>query len=235
MEMNGRTGCAFHERVAVLSPPAREFHRALLRAFLALGHAPTASELPEAAQDVSGGVAALLEELVSHDVIQRDPRGAIRAAYPFSATPTPHQVQVAGYPLLYAMCAIDALGLPFMIGCPATITTHDPMDGTSIIIWVEPTTGDQIWVPNETVILADQRLEQPTIVADCCCPLINAFASYTHAERWRAAHPEAAVRLLTQEEASAEAQRLFGALFAEESLPNPQPSSGKDSVAWSDK
>ena len=211
---------SLHNRVALLSDPARQFHRALLRLFLTLGRAPTVAELQEPAHVADGSVAALLDELVLQDVIQRETDGTIRAAYPFSGRPTAHQVHLEGRPPLFAMCVIDALGLPFMVGQAARIVTRDPVDATLIEIWIEPTTSEQVWHPEETVILADRRPEQPIIAADCCCPLINAFASQAQAEAWQRAHEEAAVRLLTQEAAIAEARTLFEHLLDEgEMLP----------------
>lgn len=202
-------------RVALLKDPARQFHRALLRAFLTLGRAPTVAELREPAHDAGGSVAALLGELVLQDVIQRDTNGIIRAAYPFSGRPTGHQVHLEGRPPLFAMCAIDALGLPFMVGQAARVMTRDPVDATLIEIWIDPATGEQVWHPEETVILADQRPKLPMVAADCCCPLINAFASQAQAEAWQHTHPEAAVRLLTQEAAIVEARTLFEHLLDE--------------------
>lgn len=201
--------------MALLSDPARQFHRALLRLFLTLRRAPTVAELQEPAHVADSSVAALLSELVLQDVIQRDIDGAIRAAYPFSSRPTEHQVHLEGRPPLFAMCVIDALGLPFMVGQAARIVTRDPVDATLIEIWIEPTTGELVWHPEETVILADRRPEQPIIAADCCCPLINAFASQARAEGWQHAHPEASVRLLTKEAAIDEARTLFEHLLDE--------------------
>lgn len=207
--------CSLPNRVALLSASARQFHRALLHSFLTLGRAPTVAELQEPARAARGSVAALLSELVLQDVIQRDTDGTIRAAYPFSGRPTAHQVHFAGRPPLFAMCAIDALGLPFMVDQAARIVTRDPVDATRIEIWIDPTTSEQVWYPKETVILADQRPKLPMIVADCCCPLINAFASRAQAEAWQDAHPEEAVRLLTQEAAISEARTLFEHLLDE--------------------
>jgi Alkylmercury lyase len=202
-------------RVAALSVPAQQFHRALLRMFLTLGHAPREDDLQANAHAAGNSVTALLQELVEQDVIQLDTTGAIRAAYPFSGRPTPHRVQILEHVPVFAMCTIDALGLPYMVGCPATIVTQDPMDGTAITIWIDPLASDQVWRPLETVVLSNLRAAAPASSAECCCPLINAFTSQGQAERWQQAHPEAAVRLLTQEAAIAEARMLFEHLLAE--------------------
>ncbi|MEO3779855.1 organomercurial lyase [Micromonospora sp. B11E3] len=55
------------------------------------------------------------------------------AAYPFSPTPTPTPHVVAlGDIEVFAMCAIDALGMPFMLGADATITSTDPHIGQPV-------------------------------------------------------------------------------------------------------
>src|SRR5262249_58871257 len=42
--------------------------------------------------------------------------GVVAVAYPFSGMPTRQQVELDGFPAVYAMCAIDALGIPAMAG-----------------------------------------------------------------------------------------------------------------------
>jgi hypothetical protein len=205
------------QRVAALSAPARTFHRVVLRAFLASGRAPTLAELRPVARQVGIGLERLLAELVVHDVMQRAADGAIQVAYPFSSVPTPHQVQFDSTPPVFAMCAIDALGLPFMVGRTATIRTQDPTDATRITITVEPANGGQTWLPVTAVVLANECGQEPVIKADCSCPFINAFASPDTAERWRADHPELVVQVMTQEQALAEARNIFGALLQEPS------------------
>lgn len=203
------------QRAAALSAPARAVHRAVLRAFLASGRAPTLAELRPTARQIGVELERVLAELVLHDVIQRAVDDAIQVAYPFSNRPTPHQVQFDGAPPVFAMCALDALGLPFMVGRRATIRTQDPTDATRITIAIEPVSGEQRWLPETAVVLANERSKEPAIAAECACPLINAFARPATAERWRAEHPELTVRLLPQEQALAEARAIFGALLEE--------------------
>lgn len=205
------------QRVAALSAPARVVHRAVLRAFLAAGRAPTLAELRPTARQIGVGLERVLAELVVHDVLQRVADGTIQVAYPFSNVPTPHQVQFDGAPSLFAMCVIDALGLPFMVRRPATILTQDPTDATRITITIEPASENHAWLPTTTVVLANDCGREPVIKADCSCPVINAFARPEMAERWRAEHPELVVQVLTQERALAEARKIFGALLEEPS------------------
>jgi hypothetical protein len=58
----------------------------------------------------------VLAELDREDFLTLGAGGTIRAAYPFSATQTPHRVRIAGGAEVWSMCAIDALGIPAMLG-----------------------------------------------------------------------------------------------------------------------
>src|SRR5690606_32750228 len=90
-------------------------------------------------------VAVLLTELHERDVIRLDERGAIQAAYPFSAVPTPHLVAIDGGPTVYAMCAIDALGIAQMLGRDTAITCTDPVTGEHVS--VSSRGGGSTWTP----------------------------------------------------------------------------------------
>jgi hypothetical protein len=70
-----------------------------------------------------------LRRLAAADVLAFTADGQIRAAYPFSAAPTAIQVSWPGGPQVHAMCAIDALGMSAMLGCPVTITAAEPGTG----------------------------------------------------------------------------------------------------------
>jgi hypothetical protein len=160
-----------------------------------------------------------LPDLAVHDIIQRTADGAIAVAYPFSGTPTAHQVQLAGGPTVFAMCVIDALGLPFMARRSATIRTQDPFDATPITITIgcgpsgTPTSSQVHWLPAATVVLVNTPPTGPVIQAECSCPYLNAFASRETAERWRAEHADLDVQLLTQQRAVREARKIFGAVL----------------------
>ena len=55
-----------------------------------------------------------LRQLAADDLIALDGRDTLVAAYPFSPTPTAHVVS-RGDVRAFEMCAIDALGIPFML------------------------------------------------------------------------------------------------------------------------
>jgi alkylmercury lyase len=108
------TGGGIAGRQACLPAPLRELHRAVLRRFLETGSAPTRRWVRQAALE-AGLDASAVDELAAADVVHLS-NGVVAVAYPFSGFPTPHRVELEGLPAVYAMCAIDALGLPVMAG-----------------------------------------------------------------------------------------------------------------------
>jgi hypothetical protein len=173
------------------------------------------------ARATGSGLERLLSELAVQDVIQRGAQGAIQVAYPFSSLPTPHRVQLEGRPAVFAMCVIDALGLPFMARRAASIHTEDPFDATPISITVgcgptgRPAISQVRWLPATAVVLVNRPPQGPVIQADCTCPYLNAFASRDTAASWRAAHADLDLQVLTQEQAVREARKIFGAVLAD--------------------
>jgi hypothetical protein len=89
--------------------------------------------------------------LHDRDVVRLDGQGRIRAAYPFSAVETAHRVAIAGGPTVYAMCAVDALGIADMLAAEVTITSTDPRGGEPIRVGVRPG-GPVTWQPDTTVV-----------------------------------------------------------------------------------
>ncbi|MGH2514697.1 MAG: organomercurial lyase [Ktedonobacterales bacterium] len=107
------------------------FYRAILLTFPAHGGPPDRATLRQLARGFGLHLEVTLALLAAQDLVQRDPAtGAITAAYPFSGVPTAHRVHLAAtpdYPAveLFAMCALDALGIPLLLQRAATITSED--------------------------------------------------------------------------------------------------------------
>jgi hypothetical protein len=102
------------ERQACIAAPLRDLHRAILRQFLQTGTPPTACWITGTAANL-GLDATALADLEAADLV-RTADGVVTVAYPFSGTPTRQRVELDGFPGVYAMCAIDALGVPAMAG-----------------------------------------------------------------------------------------------------------------------
>ena len=95
-------------------------------------------------------VASVLGQLADADFLCLDHAGQITVAYPFSALPTPHRVQIAGHATVFAMCAIDALGISAMTGVPVVIESADPSTGQPITLNVDG--ASSTWDPGTAVV-----------------------------------------------------------------------------------
>src|SRR2546425_44938 len=169
-----------------LPGPLRGLHRAVLRRFLEAGAPPTARWVRQAAAE-TGLDATALDALAAADAVHVA-NGVVTVAYPFSGTPTPHRVELDGLPAVYAMCAIDALGLPAMAGRDGHISSADPHDGTPIEVTVRG--GTWSWTPAGAVVVAARATGCGTGCGsfEVMCPHTVFHASAESARAWLAGH-----------------------------------------------
>jgi hypothetical protein len=215
------------DRIRDLSPAARILHKAILRGFATTGRAPDAARLADEVPD-GHDLGVLLRELHDRDLVRLDARGRIRAAYPFSAAPTAHMVAIDGGPTVFAMCAVDALGIADMLGEDVTITSTDPTSGDEITVAIH--SGQVIWRPETTVVFTGADTTAEAAGGDCCppdgagpgctvpavdrcCGVMNFFASTDTADAWLAAHPHVSGVVLTKEQAQRFGVDIFGHLL----------------------
>jgi hypothetical protein len=193
-------------RQAALPPPLRHLHQAVLRHFLDTGEPPTREWLQSRAGATDDALAALSAADLVHLA-----GGVVAVAYPFSGVPRGHRVELDGGPAVWAMCAIDALGIPQLAGRDATITAADPADGRAVRVTVRG--GEWTWTPPSTVVLmASTRDDGPS--ASCTCGYVN---FYSQAEQARAdldARPDLVGQVLDQPTAVDLADAVFGSLLA---------------------
>jgi hypothetical protein len=154
--------------------------------------------------------ADVLAALHDVDAIRLAADGQIAVAYPFSATPTRHKVRIGERVEVYAMCAIDALGMSAMLGEDTRIDSDDVTTGHPVT--VTTTAGHTMWSPAGAVVfIGADAAGGPS--ADCCCDYLNFFAGTAAAQAWTAAHPQVPGQILTQDEAEVLGARLFGHLL----------------------
>jgi hypothetical protein len=210
---------------AALTRPARQVHLAVLAAFAQTGRAPTRGDLERIARASGTNPAAVLAELAERDVIAFGQAGEIRAAYPFSPSPTPIRMSWEGGPVTYAMCAIDALGVSAMLGRPVTITAAEP--GTSRVITVHAD-GDQArWDPPGAVVFAGATSDDCCHAADRTCGYIHFFTSAQAARTWAKANPAVTGRILGRARALSTGVAEFGAFMRTGDGTGPLASPGK--------
>lgn len=198
------------DATATLTAPARRLHLAVLEHFAETGQAPTRADLVRIAHDYGIDPDGALRELAERDVVAFDAGGEIRAAYPFSPTPTGIQVSWDGGPAVHSMCAVDALGISAMLDRPVTITAAEP--GTDAAVTVHVERDKARWTPESAVVFAGTT-GQCCPSVDGTCGHINFFTSAEAASRWAADHPEVTGLVLNQTDALACGIAEFGALM----------------------
>jgi hypothetical protein len=127
---------------ATLGPAARAALGEILARFVADGAPIEIATL--------GHPAAAFDELDARDLVYVSD-GRVVLAYPWSGTPTPFVVVLADGRERWACCAIDALGVPAMLGeavtvraschhcgerLELTVTPAGPIDNAAVMAWV---------------------------------------------------------------------------------------------------
>lgn len=191
----------------------RAVHQAVLRHFAATGSAPSTSDLEAVAAGEGRADADVLAELDAEDFLTLDAEGRIRAAYPFSAVETSHRVRLGDGVEVWAMCAIDALGIAAMLDRDVHVTSSDPVSGHPVT--VSFASGTARWEPQGAVVFVGRRPGRGP-AADVCCDALNFFAERSTAETWARRHPGVPGRIISQDEAVAIGTRTFGPLLAED-------------------
>lgn len=188
-----------------------ELHQSVLRAFVDTGTAPGDERLPIASDLGDFDMETALKRLEEADLIVRDQvSGRILGAYPFSSVPTRHRVELDNGTSAFAMCAIDALGIPFMTGRDATVLSQDPGTGEEISVQIREARA--VWSPvSAVVVVASNGGVGP--IASSCCVAINFFRSAEEAERYLEAQPSLIGRVLGQGDALEAGRRVFANLL----------------------
>jgi hypothetical protein len=96
--------------------PEKEGLRAIQVAILSLlsesEHLPASNSIDDIAADSGPTEYEILSALHEHDYVHMNKQGKIIAAYPFSIKPTRHRVELENGVTVFAICAINALGIP---------------------------------------------------------------------------------------------------------------------------
>jgi alkylmercury lyase-like protein len=201
-------------RLAPTGGGMRAVQQAVLRAVAASGEMPDDRALDAAAGTGRSG-RAVLAALAEQDFLYPDDSG-VHAAYPFSLRPTRHRVAIEGGPTVWAMCAIDALGIAPMLGRATTITSSDPISGRTITVSATPTAAR--WEPSNAVVFVGRRNANGPAAA-VRCDTINFFASAHTAARWAALRQEVRGAALDQADAVELGRSIFGRLLEAEPAP----------------
>lgn len=122
-------------RWAALDEAEDAVRRSVLLGFAAFGVPPSVTEIAASTGLAADAVCSALAQLARRDLVVLDEAGAIAAAYPFSAAPTPHRVTLARFgTAVHALCAIDALGIGGMLGVDIVIESRCAESGTAVAV-----------------------------------------------------------------------------------------------------
>lgn len=198
-------------RLAPAEGGLRVMQQALLVAMARSGRPPDPTALDTIGQESGRQAAELLRELAAQDFVTLE-EGSLRAIYPFSTLASKHRVRIAGGPEVWAMCAVDALGIAPMLRRDVTLDTTDPLTGRAITVQV--TAAGVALSPSPCVVFLGGRAEDGS-AERVCCDVINLFGSAHSAARWAALHGEVLGRVVDLSEAAELGQGLFGHLLGD--------------------
>jgi Alkylmercury lyase len=190
----------------------RELYRFLLTQLARTGQPPSREMLQGTLGTDSDAVEQALTHLEQDGGIYRDPvTREILVAYPFSTKPTNHIVRFPDGHEVYAMCAIDALGMPAMLHTDAVIASRCAQCGRPIQVVVRDNTLAESAPPDIRVWY--QTADATCIAAVEQCPSINFFCSPEHLDAWRALHPGQRGEELDVPRAFVRGREVFGNLL----------------------
>lgn len=188
--------------------------RYILTQYPLQGRAPSCREIEESLGPAVTEVQTILRRLHELDILYLEPGCfEIRLAYPFSSVPTRHVVKFENWPEakpVYAQCAVDALGIPFMFG-------HDLSVASSCAHCSKPITlevRNRMIVthkPTETVVWAGATRSGPA--ATSVCPAINFFCSSDHVAAWLQSRTDTTGSLVSLAEAFHIGKAIFEPLL----------------------
>ena len=189
-----------------LNDTEHQFYLWILRSFAADGR-PAGEEMRTEAMRLGLDPAAAFATLAREDLVHVDEAGEISVAYPFSGRESPHRVRFPSGNRVYAMCALDALGIAPMFGTQIEIESRDPVSGEGIGVRVSPD-GSVESSPEPAVVVTGAIREGDAYGG--CCPVLNFFASAGNAEGWLVERPDVSGQPISMPEAAAAGRAIFG-------------------------
>lgn len=212
-EPHGGTRNNIVERLAGarLNREEDDIRKAILRAFAAEGRAPHVQEVARILGRPLEPVLKACRTLARHDlIVWKDDEARIISAYPFSGLPTAHRVVMEGHQTRYAMCAIDALGTPFMLDKGACIRSACFFCRKPVRVDIR---GGRLHGAQPSTLVVWSSDRDGCCVAEVRCPLMNFFCDEGHLYAWLATSPDERGTSLSVLEAVAVGKAAFGELL----------------------
>ena len=159
----------------------------IFETILETGRIPTIREMRFALKKSDDYIIETLDKLEKNDILLRK-RGTqeILSIYPLSLTPTEHQIILKNEKRLFAMCAVDSLGMPIMFNRNAKIISQCEKCKQEIAIEIKD--EKIVWTSNPTIMIWSPA-RQIAPAAETCCPMVDFFCSKDHLQEWIKENP----------------------------------------------
>lgn len=118
----------------MLSPQERKLRSILLNKILHLNGPVLLADIMSQAGDADIDASLTLESLKEKGLVALEDDGSVTGLYPFSAIPTRHKVQLKDGRSVFAMCAIDSLGVAYELEEDAVVSSSCSQCNTGITI-----------------------------------------------------------------------------------------------------
>lgn len=165
-----------------LTPREIEILKYIFQTMLKSGRTPTTTEMRLALKKPHGNIIRTLNELEKKDILLRK-RGTqeIVSIYPLSLKPTEHQILLENGKRLFAMCAVDALGMSIMFDRNIKVVSRCEECKSEMVFEIK---NEEIMFMShpDATICSPKRQVYPA--AETCCPFVNFFCSKKHANKW---------------------------------------------------
>jgi len=160
----------------------------IFQTILKFGRTPTTTEMRLALKKSRSNITRTLNELEKKDILLRK-RGTqeIVSIYPLSLKPTEHEILLENGKRLFAMCAVDALGMPIMFNRNIKVVSRCEKCKQKITIEIRNEEIARFSHPN-IMIWSPRRQIAPA--AETCCPSVNFFCCKEHLEEWTKENPK---------------------------------------------
>ena len=167
-----------------LKPEEIEVLSSIFRFILEHGKSPTIEQLRFFLKRSSDEeIIYALDELEKKGDFLLRKRGTqeIVSLYPLSLKPTENQILLEDGTRLFAMCAVDALGMPIMFNKNVRVISRCEECKSEMTLEIRNEHITFMSHPDAT-ICSPKRQVYPA--AETCCPFVNFFCSKKHANEW---------------------------------------------------
>ncbi|MGH8068548.1 MAG: organomercurial lyase [Candidatus Entotheonellia bacterium] len=206
-----RNGIVARLAQAKLNPQENDIRKAILRAFAQDGTAPSVREVAQAIGLSLEDVLAGFRKLAEYDlIVWKEGEACLLSAYPFSGVSTVHRVLTDAGKALYAMCAMDALGIPFMLGLGASVRSACFFCQQPVRVDIA---GGLLQRAHPAAIIVWFSERDGCCVAKSRCPLMNFFCNEGHLQAWLAKSPNEPGTSLSLMDALEVGKAAFGELL----------------------